>query len=47
MSERDALMEALNEAYLLGESSGERLAQGHRVLNVDEKLREIKERYFF
>lgn len=44
---RDPLMEALNDAYLLGEENENRLERGYKPLPVDEELKKIKERYFF
>ena len=46
MKDRDPLMEALNDAFVFGEQHANR----PKLLTnqqIDEKLKEIKERYFF
>lgn len=42
---RDALMEALNDAFVLGEQSGMRYKPFDNK-SIDEELKKIKERYF-
>lgn len=44
--EYDPVMEALEEAYQLGEENENRMERGMKALDVDDELRKIKEKYF-
>lgn len=43
---RDALMEALNDAFVFGQRHYVRMQNGDMSIDVDAGLKQIKERYF-